>query len=100
MPLLNKTKTMESTFSTSIFSPLRLSRTITLVQGRDNPPGGVMAYLRQELPSGANSIPLAAYAFMSGYVSCTLYFHLVLVAHLNPSSTPSLLRLAPFGVDS
>lgn len=31
-----------------------------------------MKYLRQELPSGVNSIPLAAYAFMSGYVS--LYF--------------------------
>ncbi|CAE6430653.1 unnamed protein product [Rhizoctonia solani] len=73
MPLLNKTKTMESTFSTSIFSPLRLSRTITLVQGRDNPPGGVMAYLRQELPSGANSIPLAAYAFMSGYLNAVTF---------------------------
>ncbi|CAE6438558.1 unnamed protein product [Rhizoctonia solani] len=73
MPLLNKTKTMESTFSTSIFSPLRLSRTITLVQGRDNPPGGVLAYLRQELPSGANSIPLAAYAFMSGYLNAVTF---------------------------
>ncbi|KAF8699624.1 hypothetical protein RHS03_07132, partial [Rhizoctonia solani] len=76
MPLLNKTKTMESTFSTSIFSPLRLSRTITLVQGRDNPPGrqgGVLAYLRQELPLGANSIPLAAYAFMSGYLNAVTF---------------------------
>ncbi|CAE6485129.1 unnamed protein product [Rhizoctonia solani] len=68
---------MESTFSTSIFSPLRLSRTITLVQGRDNPPGGsqggVMAYLREELPSGASSIPLAAYAFMSGYLNAVTF---------------------------
>ncbi|KAH7334109.1 hypothetical protein B0J17DRAFT_771167 [Rhizoctonia solani] len=77
MPLLNKTKTMESTFSASIFSPLRLSRTVTLVQGRDNPPGGarggVMAYMREELPSGANSIPLAAYAFMSGYLNAVTF---------------------------
>ncbi|KAB5590433.1 hypothetical protein CTheo_6125 [Ceratobasidium theobromae] len=28
-----------------------------------------MKYLRQELPSGVNSIPLAAYAFMSGYLN-------------------------------
>ncbi|KAJ1303763.1 hypothetical protein OPQ81_008187 [Rhizoctonia solani] len=68
---------MESTFSTSIFSPLRLSRTITLVQGRDDPGGGtrggVLAYLREELPAGANSIPLAAYAFMSGYLNAVTF---------------------------
>ncbi|CUA71286.1 hypothetical protein RSOLAG22IIIB_09459 [Rhizoctonia solani] len=73
MPLFNKTMTIESTFSTSIFSPLRLARSTTLVQGRDNPPGGVMAYLREELPSGANSIPLAAFAFMSGYLNAVTF---------------------------
>ncbi|KEP49912.1 putative transmembrane protein [Rhizoctonia solani 123E] len=66
---------MESTFSTSRFWPLKLSRTATLVQGRDNPPGqgGVMAYLRQELPLGANTIPLAAFSFMSGYLNAVAF---------------------------
>ncbi|CAE6479974.1 unnamed protein product [Rhizoctonia solani] len=75
MPLLSKSKTMESTFSTSRFWPLKLSRTATLVQGRDNPPGqgGVMAYLREELPLGANTIPLAAFSFMSGYLNAVAF---------------------------
>ncbi|CAE6508550.1 unnamed protein product [Rhizoctonia solani] len=76
MPFLNKTKTMESTFSTSLFWPLRPSTTLTIVPTRDDPGGtrgGVLAYLREELPAGANSIPLAAYAFMSGYLNAVTF---------------------------
>ncbi|KAG8728245.1 hypothetical protein FRC11_011531 [Ceratobasidium sp. 423] len=76
MPVLNKTKTMESTFSTWIFSPLRLSRTVTLVHTRDDPDGtrgGVLAYLREELPAGVSSILIAAFAFMSGYLNAVTF---------------------------
>ncbi|KAG8706117.1 hypothetical protein FRC11_008500 [Ceratobasidium sp. 423] len=76
MPVLNKTKTMASTVSTWIFSPWRLSRTVTLVQTRDDPGGTrgrMLAYLREELPAGARSIPIAAYAFMSGYLNAVTF---------------------------
>ena len=74
MPFLAKTKTMESALS------ILRSRTYTLESRTTNPPsnqpqrgtegqGGVWVYLREELPSGVNSIPLGIYAFMSGYVS-------------------------------
>ncbi|KAF8596668.1 hypothetical protein BDV93DRAFT_570833 [Ceratobasidium sp. AG-I] len=72
MPFLVKTKTMESALS------ILRSRTTTLdtTQPSNQPPrteregqGGVWTYLREELPSGVNSIPLGMYAFMSGYLN-------------------------------
>ncbi|KAG8706479.1 hypothetical protein FRC11_008199, partial [Ceratobasidium sp. 423] len=50
--------------------------TVTLVQTRDDlggMRGGVLAYLREELPVGASSIPIAAYAFMSGYLNAVTF---------------------------
>ncbi|QRV95358.1 hypothetical protein RhiJN_23376 [Ceratobasidium sp. AG-Ba] len=75
MPFLAKTKTTESNIAPSLFSLLRPSRTFTRESrspatmddvGRT---GGVWAHMREELPSGVDSLPLAAYAFMSGYLN-------------------------------
>ncbi|QRV80935.1 hypothetical protein RhiJN_08950 [Ceratobasidium sp. AG-Ba] len=79
MPFLAKTKTTESNIAPSLFSLLRPSRTFTRESrspatmddvGRR---GGVWAYMREELPSGVDSLPLAAYAFMSGYLNAVSF---------------------------
>ncbi|KAG8709514.1 hypothetical protein FRC08_018298 [Ceratobasidium sp. 394] len=80
MPFLAKTKTTESNLAPSLFSLLRPSRTFTR-ESRSPPQAttmpaddgeskrGVWAYVREELPSGVDSVPLAMYAFMSGYLN-------------------------------
>ncbi|KAG9079546.1 hypothetical protein FRC06_007674 [Ceratobasidium sp. 370] len=79
MPFLAKTATTESNLAPSFFSLLRPSRTFTresrslatatMPADDGESKRGVWAYLREELPSGVDSVPLAMYAFMSGYLN-------------------------------
>ncbi|KAG8732953.1 hypothetical protein FRC10_000510 [Ceratobasidium sp. 414] len=79
MPFLAKTKTTESGLAPSLFSLLRPSRTFTresrspatatMPADDGESKRGVWAYLREELPAGVDSVPLAMYAFMSGYLN-------------------------------
>ncbi|KAG8705370.1 hypothetical protein FRC09_002995 [Ceratobasidium sp. 395] len=78
MPFLAKTWTTESGVAPSLFSLLRPSRTFThesrspttaTMSPAEPRRGGVWAHLREELPSGVDSVPLAMYAFMSGYLN-------------------------------
>ncbi|QRW09741.1 hypothetical protein RhiLY_08740 [Ceratobasidium sp. AG-Ba] len=76
MPFLVKTKTTDSKITPSLFSLLRPSRTFTresrspaTMDSDVVRKGGVWAHMREELPSGVDSLPLAGYAFMSGYLN-------------------------------
>jgi len=78
MPFFAKTQTIESTVSNSLFWLLPPCRTFTRESRATDTSaastsqlelnGGVISHMREELPSGVDSMPLAMYAFMSGYV--------------------------------